>query len=197
MVEPPDLKKPKLNGDELGHFKKRFGDSQRKIILIPRLSLLSAGENASIIINARDKDRRPLFLRDVQYLLMFSIIGQNAPQLCDKGWKPWFKLDKSNKLSHTVVLVVEGLTIDHYLAHKTSFSNLNSKFYHKLELITSPVFGGSIAEQLAVVPLSATQKYNLIKEFGSLEAAASNSKDLIRLLEKIFPVQEGMNNVIR
>lgn len=186
-LDPPESKKPKLSGDEFLKLKEDLREKKKRLLSIPRLRLLSAGENASLTININSQDRIPIFLNDVQHLLMYSMLGHHATYVPDR----WCKLDKYNKISHVVVLVVEGLSVGHYLLNESKFQHLKSRSEHSLELITPVAYGGSIVEELAAVPLSGTQRKNLIDKYGSLDAAVQSNGDVIKLLKKIFPMQSG------
>ena len=188
MEDPPQAKKPKLAEEEYKQLKEQLRDRKRKLTAIPRLRLLTVGESASLSVNVNDEDRIPIFLSDVQHLLLYSMLGHHAPYSPER----WCKLDKYNKVSHTVVFVVEGLSIGHYTANQSLFQYLTSKLDHRLELITPTTYGGSVTDELAAVPLSGTQKSRLIREFGSMEEAAKNHGDLIKLIRTIFPVKPRM-----
>ena len=157
--------------------------------MIPRLRLKAVGENASLNVDGNKKDRVPIFLSDIQHLLLYSLVGNRSPYLPSR----WCLLDKCNKvknqilflknfyfitliqyifynicsyliqLSHTVVLVVEGLSLYHFMAYESSFPHIKSNLEHQLELVTPAAYGGSIVEELVAVPLTGTQSYKLIQ----------------------------------
>ena len=61
-----------------------------------------------------------------------------------------------------MVLVIEGLSSDHFLANQSMFPNLKSLLEHKVELMTPAVYGGSIIHELSTVPLTGTKYKELI-----------------------------------
>lgn len=67
------------------------------------------------------------------------------------------------KVSHTVVFVVEGLSSYHFIAYESMFPHITNNLKHRLEVITPAVYGASITEELAAVPLTGTQSNKLIR----------------------------------
>lgn len=61
-----------------------------------------------------------------------------------------------------MLLIVEGVSLDHYLAHENLFPNLSTNLKHKLELITPVAHGGSIVEEIVAVPLTGEHNHKLI-----------------------------------
>jgi len=69
----------------------------------------------------------------------------------------------SLKVSHTVVFVVEGLSAYHFTAYESMFPHIVNNLNHRLEMVTPTVYGASIMEELATVPLTGTQSDKLIR----------------------------------
>lgn len=67
------------------------------------------------------------------------------------------------KINHTIVFVIEGLCLYHFMAYESIFSHITNNFKHHLEVITPIACGASIAEELAAVPLTGTQSDKLIQ----------------------------------
>ena len=65
---------------------------------IPRLSLKIVGENAKL---DDDGDRIPIFLTDVQNLLLYSVLGHHSP------YSPlrWCSLEKFNRVSRSLIIL--------------------------------------------------------------------------------------------
>ncbi|XP_001607810.2 RNA exonuclease 5 [Nasonia vitripennis] len=185
MSDEPLTKKPKLSGEEFAQLKEKLKERKKRLTAIPRIRLLAVGESASLCDTISEEDRIPIFLGDVQRLLVYSMLGHHAPYSPER----WIKLDKYNKVSHTVVFIVEGLSINHYVTNESAFKHLTSNLEHKLELITPSSYGGSVVDELAAVPLTGTQKAKLLKKFGSMEEAMKSSGDIIKLFRTIFPMQ--------
>ncbi|XP_034942715.1 RNA exonuclease 5 [Chelonus insularis] len=178
-------KKPKLVGEEYLKLKQQLRERKKILKNIPRLSLKLVGENASLNINVNPTERIPIFLTDIQHLLLYSLFGHNSPHSPAR----WCTLEKFNRVSHTVVFIVEGLSVFHFHSHESLFSGITSLLDHRLEIVTPAAHGGSIIEDLATIPLTGTQRKNLIEKFGSLKAAIQSTGDLVKLLKVVFPMQ--------
>lgn len=72
---------------------------------VPKIRLKLYGE-AATLRNA-PADRTPVFLTDVQHLLMATVLGSDSP--CQPY--RWCHIERGAKVSHVVVLVVEGESI--------------------------------------------------------------------------------------
>lgn len=66
-------------------------------------------------------------------------------------------------MAHTLVLVVEGLSLCHFMAHESMFPHITSKLEHRVEVVTPTAYGGSVIEDLAAVPMTGIQSDKLIK----------------------------------
>ncbi|XP_029661335.1 RNA exonuclease 1 isoform X2 [Formica exsecta] len=159
-------KKPRLsNCDEYIKLKQELRKRKKKLQAIPRIILKTVGENATLDIENMKK-RIPIFLSDVQHLLLYSLLGHHSPYLPAR----WCQLEKYNKVTHTVVFVVE-------------------------EVITPAVYGASIIEELAAVPLTGTQSDKLIRQHGSVETALQTNGNVIKLLRSVFPMHSANSDV--
>ncbi|XP_024885009.1 RNA exonuclease 5 isoform X1 [Temnothorax curvispinosus] len=177
-------KKPRLSDSkQYANLKEELRKRKKRLQAIPRLTLKAVGENATLNIRNMEK-RIPIFLSDIQHLLLYSLLGHHSPYLPAR----WCQLEKYNKISHTVVFVLEGLSSYHYVAYESMFPHIVSNLKHRLEVITPTVYGASITEELAAVPLTGTQSDKLIKQYGSLETALQTNGNVIKLLRSVFPM---------
>ncbi|CAK9796798.1 RNA exonuclease 5 [Anthophora quadrimaculata] len=177
-------KKPRLSGDEYLKLKQELRERKKKLKTIPRFHLKAAGKSASLSINVKSEDRIPIFLSDVQHLLLYSLHGHHSPYMPTR----WCQLEKYNRVTHTVALVVEGLSLYHFIAYESMFSHITSKLEHRVEVVTPTAYGGSVIEDLAAVPITGIQSDKLIKQYGSLETALQNTGDVIKILRAVFPI---------
>ncbi|XP_014484394.1 PREDICTED: uncharacterized exonuclease C637.09 isoform X2 [Dinoponera quadriceps] len=177
-------KKPRLSGNEYALLKQELRERKKKLSTIPRLTLKAGGANATLGAN-KVGQRIPIFLSDVQHLLLYSLLGHYSPYLPTR----WCHLEKYNKVSHTVVLVFEGLSLYHFMAHESMFPHITNNLEYQLEVVTPSIYGASITEELAAVPLTGTQSSKLIQQYGSLESALQTTGNVIRLLKTVFPVR--------
>lgn len=67
------------------------------------------------------------------------------------------------KVSHTVALVIEGLSVYHFMAYESMFPFISSNLEHRVEVVTPMIYGGSVVEDLAAVPITGVHCDKLIK----------------------------------
>jgi len=179
--------KPLLSGQDYEDLKKRLRERKKRLTCIPQFRLKSVGEEASVNLSKRV----PLFMSDVQNLINFSLIGDRAPYWPHR----WSVLTKWNRLSNIVVLVIDGIGIDDLSTHKDDLKWLPSHIPNMLEIVSPLSYHSSIAEELALIPLTVVHKEKLIQKFGSLESAIEN-EEAFKVFRSIFPVisRKGQNN---
>lgn len=153
---------------------------------VPKLRLKLIGEKAQV--NVVPDQKQPLVLDDIQNLLMVSLLKSSSPFT---PWR-WCHLEKVNKITHTVVLVIEGFSLAGYVAHRDEFNQLNRIFGDlKLELMMPTGDSKKIIENLACVPLTESYKERLLRQYGTLEAAVGANVDHKLVYRSVFPVQDS------
>ncbi|CAD6203444.1 GSCOCG00009765001-RA-CDS [Cotesia congregata] len=182
-------KKPRLIGEEYQKLRQQLRERKKHLTSIPRFRIKGAGENASLTKNIDPRARVPIFLSDIQHLLMYSLVGNGAPYSPSR----WCHLEKYNKVTHTVVFIVEGLSMYHFSSYESLFPNITDLLEHRLEVVTPATIGGSVIEQLAAVPLTTSERRKLIDKYGSLSVAEKKTGDIVKLLKYVFPMQSSVN----
>ncbi|TMW51869.1 hypothetical protein DOY81_003065 [Sarcophaga bullata] len=182
------LKSLNLSEEQYKQLKKDLNERKRQLENIPSLRLREFGQRSLLCV--KDDERTPIFLTDIQHLVMSALLGKKSPCAPDR----WCFFNKPHQLSHTVVICLEGLSLYHYLSNENKFEKLNKIFENRLEVIM-PSFkkdGQSVLmiEELAQVPLTNAQASELIEKHGSLEAAVELNKDPTLLIKGIFPVDD-------
>lgn len=162
--------------------KKKIHEKRRRSRSIPKLRLKSFGEMALLTIDS--SKRTPLFLTDIQHLIMFSMLGSLSPYTPSR----WCHIEKSSKITHTVVLILEGLSLYHFSSYESLFKQTTKIFKTKFEVVMPPHQDGQIVEELANVPVTEGQRKELIDKYGSLEAAVESTQNQMLLVKQIFPV---------
>ncbi|XP_046403933.1 uncharacterized protein LOC124169386 isoform X2 [Ischnura elegans] len=175
-------------------------EKRKKYSQIPKFSLKESGTLASFCMS--EEHRIPLFMVDIQHLIMWSLLGHHSPFDASR----WYTLQKFNKLSHTVVLAVDGISVND-LRSASGFLNLptpapddeppddqepvsDKLFPWKLEFIAPLSYGNTLAKEIATVPLSNSQYEKVIHAYGSLEKALKG-KAVYKVFRTMFPVQTG------
>ncbi|XP_016934743.2 RNA exonuclease 5 [Drosophila suzukii] len=156
---------------------------KRQIEDVPGLRLREMGQRASL--ETPQHARTPIFLADIQHLLMSALIGQKSPCRPDR----WCSVEKWLSLSHSVVVILEGLSLYHYLTNESQFKATNKIFNTKLEMLLPPRDDGQILDEIAKIPLTNVQARQLIDEHGSLESAVELNKDPTLFVKTIFPIE--------
>ncbi|XP_050309747.1 RNA exonuclease 5 isoform X2 [Anthonomus grandis grandis] len=176
--------KPKLFGEELMELKKMLREKSNKIKNAPKFWLRDMGEKASLAVPL--DNRCPLFVSDIQHLLMYSQVGVHSPYSPAR----WCNLERYNRLSNTTLLIIENLSLYEYESNESRFPFISTNFDHKIELISPYAFNSDMVKELSMVPLSATQMRKLIKEYGSLEDAAKQCNEVFDTINHFFPIAE-------
>ncbi|XP_060534927.1 uncharacterized protein LOC132707200 isoform X2 [Cylas formicarius] len=179
-----DFVKPKLEGEAFDELKKMLRDKTNKIRNSPKFRLRDMGESATLKI--RLENRSPLFLSDIQHLIMYSQVGVHSPYSPTR----WCSLEKYNRLKSVNLLIVENVSLYHYEAFESEFQFLKSNFEHKIEFVSPLSYRGDIIKELSMVPLSATQMRKLINEYGTMADAAKNCTEIFDTVKNFFPIDE-------
>lgn len=116
---------------------------------------------------------------------MYAMLGASSPYRPDR----WCVFEKASKVSHTVVLVVEGVCSYTFMSNESRFEKTKSIFEHQMEVLLPNCTKSRIVEELCFVPLTQAHKEKLIKEYGSLEAAIHLNKEHHLIARSVFPIE--------
>ena len=70
-------KKPLLEGEEYEALKRRLKERKKALQALPQFTLKSVGHEAEI--GMHESYRTPLFMKDLQHLLLYALMGSKAP----------------------------------------------------------------------------------------------------------------------
>lgn len=182
---------PQIIREEVSILKKEATEILNKKPKNPRFLIKPVGDKASL--NLQSDERIPLFLSDIQHLLLYSQLGPHGPYTPSR----WCHLEKFNHLSQTVVLVVENASLYHYSSYESMHQTLQTKFFDKIELITPVAYGGNVIHELVAVPLTGTQRKALTQKHGSLEAAMQLTGEVFRMLKAVFPIDDQEVEIVQ
>ncbi|KAL4239595.1 exonuclease [Mactra antiquata] len=94
----------------------------------------------------------PLFMADVQHLLLYALQGMQA------SIKPrWCRLLRYGKITKVVTVVLDDLSLDEFNKYPESLPTLTQAFDIKTELISPVQYGSSVREDIMNVPISMSQ----------------------------------------
>lgn len=174
-----------LSNDQYKDLKRELSKRKDELKNVPKIRLKLIGEKAQVDVVPHQK--QPLVLDDIQSLLMVSLLKSSSPFT---PWR-WCHFEKVNKVSHTVVLVIEGFSLAGYMPRKAEFTKLNAIFGDlRLELMTPAGDSKQIIENLACVPLTESYKERLLRQYGTLEAAMGANIDHKLVYKSVFPVHD-------
>lgn len=124
--------------------------------------------NNNVSGSAGTEEGKPfVFLQDIQSLLLVSMMGPESPILTR-----WCRYMRYTKTSHTVVVIVSGLSADDLGEHAKNFDNLRQLFPDGgVRVDPAARYGSTTESELTQVPISVRSGLRLRHVFGSLEAA--------------------------
>ncbi|KAK6645582.1 hypothetical protein RUM43_001859 [Polyplax serrata] len=173
--------KPELTGESYEQLKRQLRERKKFFKCIPRIILKESGERASL--ETCISDRIPLFLSDIQDLVVFS-------QTEHTYYKPrWCTFEKANRLSKCVILVVDGFSCLDLNVNETSLSLLKNESFTKVEILMPAAYDGNLIEELSTVPLCPSQQRKLFEEYKTVDnVLRSNLHIRYKILRALFPV---------
>ncbi|XP_037034578.1 RNA exonuclease 5 [Bradysia coprophila] len=150
----------------------------------PKFRSKLQGDSAMLEVEA--EVRTPIFLSDIQHLIMSSLLGTSSP------YPPlrWCAIEKSNNIVHSIVLVLDGLSLYHYQCYESSFVETSAIFSNKFEVVM-PTDSQGLLSALSSLPVTFEQRQELNKQFGSVEAAKD---DVQPLVNSVFPISTDVQN---
>lgn len=99
-------------------------------------------------------------------------------------------LDKCGRISQTTCLILEGVSLQHWIRNQDKFPRTNKIFENYVEVLTPSVYDGSLVQELALVPLSEVEKEEIILKYGSMNLALEARKDLMVMMKAVFPMSD-------
>lgn len=172
--------KPLLEGEEYEELRKRLRERKKALSCLPLFRMKSVGEDASLSLSKRV----PLFMSDIQHLITYCMVGDRAPYWPHR----WSVLTKWNRLSNLVVLVMDGVGLEDYNSHTSDLTWFPKHLPNLVEVVSPLSYHSTVAEELALLPLTVTHKKKLIEQFGSLESALEKD-EAFKAFRSIFPVK--------
>lgn len=176
--------KPKLEGEEYLQLKQKLKDNAMRAKLLVLFRLRDMGESASLDVDA--ENRVPLFITDLQHLIMYSQVGHHSPYSPAR----WCALNKFNRLQSTSVLIIEDVSMQFFCEHRNLFPFLDSTFKHKLEVLSPYAYKADIVQELLMVPLTSTQMTKFVSEYGDLQKAVVEGTEVFDCLKNLFPMED-------
>lgn len=186
------VSRPSLTPDELAALRIQIRERQKVKLQKPVFYLAQAGSEAEFKeFRPTTSPAKPIFLQDVQHLLLCSLIGDLAP------YKPrWCKLVRWYKISHVVALVVEGASVKNYVEHKPELVRMAQIFDTIVEVLPPAQYNCSVAEELLCVALSASAQQKMEKR-QKMGSAAYDATSIPVAFRSFFPIQPVMSSPLK
>ncbi|KAL1451031.1 hypothetical protein WDU94_003327 [Cyamophila willieti] len=109
------------------------------------LYLKHQGETAQVNDTGLPQSRIPLFVSDVRDFLLYIVFNKTCPPYTEPRWCNISK----KKIDHTVLLVVEGLSLNDYLKHSHQLPCLRDGFV-KMEIVPPSSYSTSLIQELVM-----------------------------------------------
>lgn len=175
-----------LSDEDYAQLKRELNRKKRELKNVPKLRMKLFGENA--LISIPPTDRTPILFTDIQHLMMYGLLGSSSPCIPTR----WCHLEKATKVSHTVVILIDGLSLYHFSSYESQLKSAQQIFEHKLEIIMPGIKPtDKVVNEMMVVPLTNIFRDDFIEKYGSLEAAIDSIKNPVLMVNSVFPVSDN------
>lgn len=175
-----------LSDEDYVQLKRELNHKKRELTNVPKLTMKLFGDNALLTIPP--SIRTPIFFTDIQHLIMYGLLGSTSPCIPTR----WCSLKKINKVSHTIVVLVDGLSLYHFSSNESHLKSIENIFEHKLEVVMpGKKTTNEMVKEMMMVPLTNIFRNDLIEKYGSLEAAIDSIKNPVLMVNSIFPVSDN------
>ncbi|XP_059620263.1 RNA exonuclease 5-like [Phlebotomus argentipes] len=131
----------------------------------PKVKVKDIGESCLLTVSA--KERKSIVLPDIRHLLASSLLGNQSPD----GVPRWCHLEKIGKIPQTALVILDGLTLNHFITHFDSFGCCKEIFLTRLDTVMPLYRKGQTLQELTEIPIKEVQRDELVKKHGSLEKA--------------------------
>ncbi|XP_053384351.1 uncharacterized protein LOC123561923 [Mercenaria mercenaria] len=160
-----------LSDEMFAEYKKMMREKQKAAMLKPKVFLtvdeLTRDDPVQTDIG-EVKVAPPLFMADVQHLLLYALQGKDA------SIKPrWCRLVRVGKVSKVVAVVLDSLSSEEFKKYPESLPTLVQAFDMRVEMVSPLQYGSSVREDIMNVPISITQ----LKKKGLLEKKGPSKKN--------------------
>lgn len=184
--KPP--KKPLLSGESYEELRLKLRERKKILMQIPDLEMKTVGHEADI--DMHENFRVPLFMKDLQHLLLYALMGAKAPiEPCR-----WCKFTKWSRLNGIVCLVIEGVGLKDFHEHReTEFSEIAKFLKFKLEFLSPSSYDSKVAMDFSLIPVSQRQKEKLKQKYGGVERAIEQGS-AYRVLRSMFPMRKTVED---
>lgn len=200
--EETPIRKKKSSGSFADHYKTlkdELKKYQTKDSIEPSFHLTDVGQNALVTFSSNDKSVKcssPLFVEDIYYLLLKSVLSSLSPFSLR-----WAKLELPHQIGKTVVIEMEGLSINDIFEINTELNQKCNIFPYVFEIVSSKIpFATELSTLHMVTGFYSETKENYsslfpMKEDGNSKTEKSTKQNTITKLHLLLsPIQLAMEN---
>ncbi|KAG5674860.1 hypothetical protein PVAND_004805 [Polypedilum vanderplanki] len=194
LIDEPIIKKVKMEDEELCSeflstsqfkiIKKSLVERRNQLLSTPKFRFYNRAELARISQDICT--RKPIFLEDIQNILLSAVLKSNFLLNPHK----WCVLEKTNKITQTVIILLNGPTSYNFVANESLFIKTGKIFEHQYEVTLA---NDILLEELLIIPWIYSNKKKVVQKYGSLEAAFMFHKNL-NALSKFFSIEDTCIN---
>uniref|UniRef100_A0A8D8S1S6 RNA exonuclease NEF-sp n=1 Tax=Cacopsylla melanoneura TaxID=428564 RepID=A0A8D8S1S6_9HEMI len=156
------------------------------------LYLKHQGESAQVNDTGLPQSRIPLFVSDVRDFLLYIVFNKTCPPYTEPRWCNVSK----KKIDHTILLVVEGFTLNDYLKHSHQMTGLRDGFV-KMEIVPPSSYATSLIHELIMSSKheeSQDVTPSSVKPQGAPTGKASlDSVVPVHTVRSAFPIRTNQN----
>lgn len=176
-----------LSDEDYAQLKRELNHKKRELKNVPKLRTKLFGEMALVTIPSTN--RTPILFTDIQHLIMYGLFGSTSPCVPTR----WCHLEKANKISHTITLLIDGLSLYHFSSYESHLKSIERIFEHKFEVVMPSMkkLPDEVANEMMMVPLTNIFRSDLVEKYGSLEAAIDSIKNPVFMINSVFPVSDN------
>ena len=175
-------KKPYLEGRAYEELSKKLKDRKAYLKSIPHFTLKPIGEDASL--RTPDDKRRPLGIRDLQSLLLYAMMGTEAP--VEPG--RWAKFLQWSKLTKIKCLIIDGLGTTDFNSSER-LTSIKSVLSHQLEFLSPFAYNSTVSNELSTLPISVRRTKEILKKQGSVRKGIKQGA-AFKIKENLCKVKE-------
>ncbi|KAH3864150.1 RNA exonuclease 5-like [Dreissena polymorpha] len=175
----PIPQKEKSMSDEMyDEFKKKRKENKELIMQRPKVFLTLdelTRDNPHHVDDNGVKIRPPLFMSDVQHLLMFAVLQEYS------SFKPrWCRLLRVGKITKVVAVVLDSLSAQEYERFPGSLPTLHQAFDIQADIIAPVQYASSVREDIMNVPIRLTSQADVV------QLVKQKQKDGIKISPQFF-----------
>ncbi|WAQ96452.1 YFE9-like protein [Mya arenaria] len=187
MAKANNQKEKSLSDEMYEEYKRKLKERDKVQMQRPKVFLTLdelARDNPHHIDDNGVKITPPLFMTDVQHLLMYAVLNVHS------SFRPrWCRLLRVGKVSKVVAVVLDSVSSEEFNLYKESLPTLHQAFDLQADMIAPVQYGSSVREDIMNVPIKLAQLSN-VANLEVKKNLAKNSKKPVKSLYRTEVAKE-------